>query len=45
MRGESEGCGKRVSERMQNVLLGRGAMCFSTEEGWRVKGMRVGMRG
>jgi hypothetical protein len=29
----------------QNKLWDRGAMGFSTGEGWRVKRMRVGMRG
>jgi hypothetical protein len=42
--GDSEGCGKRVGERGQNELLERGAMGFSTGEGGRVKGMRVGLR-
>jgi hypothetical protein len=38
------GWGKRVGERGQNDLLDKGAMSFSTGEGWRVKGLRVGMR-
>jgi hypothetical protein len=37
MGGKDEGWGKRVGERR--------AMGFSTGEGWRVKGERVGMRG
>jgi hypothetical protein len=43
--GEGEGWGKRVPERGKNELLERGAISFSTREGWRVKGVRVGMRG
>jgi hypothetical protein len=42
MRGK--GGGKRVDENGQNELLGRKAMDFSTREGGRVKGVRVGMR-
>jgi hypothetical protein len=34
-----------VVERGQNKLLGREAMGFSTGEGWRVKVVRVEMRG
>jgi hypothetical protein len=34
-----------VCESEQNELLERGAMGFSTGEGWRVKGVIVGMRG
>jgi hypothetical protein len=34
-----------VGEKRQNELLERGAMGFSTGEGWRVKGVTVGMRG
>jgi hypothetical protein len=34
-----------VGERGQNELLYRGVMGFSTGEAWRVKGVRVGMRG
>jgi hypothetical protein len=45
MRGEGEGLSKRVGEREQNKLLERGAMGFSTREGWRVKGVRIEMRG
>jgi hypothetical protein len=45
MGGESEDLGKRVGERGKNELLERGAMGFSTREGWRVKGVRVEMRG
>jgi hypothetical protein len=45
MGGEGEGWGKRMGERGQKELLERGAMGFSTREGWRVKGVRVGMRG
>jgi hypothetical protein len=45
MTEEGEGWGKRVGEKGQNELLERGAMGFSTEEGWRVKGVRVGMKG
>jgi hypothetical protein len=45
MRGEYDGWRKRVGERQQNELLKRRAMGFSTEEGGRVKGMSVGMRG
>jgi hypothetical protein len=41
---EGEGWGKRVGEKGQNMVLGRGAMEFSAGEGGRVKGMRVGMR-
>jgi hypothetical protein len=37
MGGEGEGWEKRVGE--------RGSMGFSTREGWRVKGLRVGMKG
>jgi hypothetical protein len=44
MGGEGVGLGKRVGEKGQNELLGRGAMDFSTGEGGRVKGMRVEMR-
>jgi hypothetical protein len=44
MGGEGEGWGKRVGEKGQNELL-KGAMVFSTGEGWRVIGVRVGMRG
>jgi hypothetical protein len=44
MGGESEFWWKRVCERGQNVLLERGAMGFSTREGWRVKMVSVGMR-
>jgi hypothetical protein len=44
MGGEGEGWGKRVGKKGKNELLGRGAMDFSTREGGRVKGMRVGMR-
>jgi hypothetical protein len=33
-----------VGKKGQNKLLGRGAMDFSTGEGGRVKGVRVGMR-
>jgi hypothetical protein len=43
MGGEGEGWGKSVGEK-ENELLGRGAMDFSTGEGRRVKGVRVGMR-
>jgi hypothetical protein len=42
---EDEGWGRRVGEREQNKLLEGGAMGSSTGEGWRVKGVRVGMRG
>jgi hypothetical protein len=45
MGGEGEDWGKRFGERGQKELLERGAMGFSTGEGWRVKGVRVGMRG
>jgi hypothetical protein len=45
MGGEGEGWGKRVDESRQNELFDRGAMGFSTGEVWRVKGVRVGMRG
>jgi hypothetical protein len=38
MGGEGEG------ERRQNKLLGKRAINFSTGEGGRVKGVRVGMR-
>jgi hypothetical protein len=34
-----------VGERGKNKLWDRRAMGFNTGEGWRVKGMRVGMRG
>jgi hypothetical protein len=44
MGGEGEGSGKRVGDMGQNMLLGRGAMDFSTGEGERVKEVRVGMR-
>jgi hypothetical protein len=44
MGGKGEGWGKRVGEKQQNQLLGKGAMDFNTVEGIRVKGMRVGMR-
>jgi hypothetical protein len=44
MGGEGEDWGKRVGEKGQNELLERGAMDFSTVEGGRVKGVRVGMR-
>jgi hypothetical protein len=44
MKGEGEGWRKRVDEKGQNELLERGAMDFSTEEGGRVKGMRIGVR-
>jgi hypothetical protein len=33
-----------MSEKGQIKFLGKGAMDFSTGEGGRVKGMRVGMR-
>jgi hypothetical protein len=42
---EGEGWQKRVGERGQNKLWDRGAMGFSTGVGWRVKGVREGMRG
>jgi hypothetical protein len=45
MGGEGEDWGKRFGERGQKELLERGAMGFSTGKGWRVKGVRVGMRG
>jgi hypothetical protein len=48
VRGEWEGnvwTGGRLGERGQNKLLDRGAMGFSTGEGWREKGVRVRMRG
>jgi hypothetical protein len=45
MGGEGEGWGKIVCERGQNKLWDRGTMGFSTGEGWRMKGVRVGMRG
>jgi hypothetical protein len=38
------GQGDRVSEKGQNDLLGSREMDFSTGEGGRVKGVRVGMR-
>jgi hypothetical protein len=44
MGGEGEGWGKRVVEKGKNKLFGRQAMNFSTGEGGRVKGIRVGMR-
>jgi hypothetical protein len=44
MSGEGEGWGKRLGEKWQNELLRWRAMDFSTREGRRVKGMRVGMR-
>jgi hypothetical protein len=44
MGGEVEGWGKRVGEKGQNMLLKRGAMDFSTQEGGRVKTVRIGMR-
>jgi hypothetical protein len=44
MGGEDEGWGKKVCERGQNELLNRGAMGFSTGEGWKVKRVRIGMR-
>jgi hypothetical protein len=34
-----------MGNRGQNKLLDKGAMGFSTVEGWRVKGLKVGMRG
>jgi hypothetical protein len=34
-----------LGERGKKVLLERGIMSFNTGEGWRVKGVRVGMRG
>jgi hypothetical protein len=37
--------GEIVGERGQNELLEKWAMGFSTGEGWRVKGERIGMRG
>jgi hypothetical protein len=43
--GEGVGWRNRVGEQEQNELLKRGAMGFSTGEGWRVKRVRVGMRG
>jgi hypothetical protein len=36
--------GKRVGEKGQNELLGRGVMDFSTREEGRVKGVKVGMK-
>jgi hypothetical protein len=45
MGGEGEVWGKRVDESRQNQLFDRRAMGFSTGEVWRVKGVRVGMRG
>jgi hypothetical protein len=45
MGGEGEGWGKRVVEKGQKDLLEREAIGFSTGEGGRVKGVRVGMRG
>jgi hypothetical protein len=45
MGGNIEGWGKRGAERGQNKLWDRGAMDFSTGDGWRVKGVRVGIRG
>jgi hypothetical protein len=45
MEREGEGWGKRVGKRGKNKLWDRGAMGFSTGEGWRVKGMRVEIRG
>jgi hypothetical protein len=45
MGGEGEDWGKRVGEKGQNELLDRGGMGFSTGEGWRVKRVRVGIRG
>jgi hypothetical protein len=44
MGGEGEGWGKKVCEKGQNKLLGRGVMDFSTGEGGRVKRIKVGMR-
>jgi hypothetical protein len=44
MGGESEGLGQRLVEKGQNELLRRGTIYFSTGEGGRVKGLRVGMR-
>jgi hypothetical protein len=38
MGGEGEGWGKKVAEKKQNELFGRGAMDFSIGEGGRVKG-------
>jgi hypothetical protein len=43
MGGESEGWGIRVGEKGPPPL-GRGPMDFSTGEGGKVKGRRVGMR-
>jgi hypothetical protein len=43
MVGEGEGL-RRLGEKGQNELLGRGTMEFSTGEEGRVKGLRVGMR-
>jgi hypothetical protein len=45
MGGDGEGWGKRVCERAQNKLWDREAVGLSTGEGWRVKGLRVEMRG
>jgi hypothetical protein len=44
MGGEGESWVKRVDEKGQNELLGREAMDFSTKEGGKVKGVRVGIR-
>jgi hypothetical protein len=44
MEGEGEGWGKRVDGKGQNELLEREAMGFSSREGGRVEGVRVGMR-
>jgi hypothetical protein len=44
MGGEGEGWKKREGEKRQNDLLERRAVSFSTGEGCRVKGVRVGMR-
>jgi hypothetical protein len=41
---EGEGWVNRVGKKGLNELLGRRAMDFSTREGGRVKGVRVGMR-
>jgi hypothetical protein len=43
MGGEGEGWGKSVGEKGQNKLLERGAMGFSTREGWRMNRVRVVM--
>jgi hypothetical protein len=45
MEREGEVWGMRVDKKGQNELLEKGTMGFSTGEGGRVKGVRVGMRG